>query len=319
MTIKDVILNITDLLSHFDLAIYPETLRLSKFNDPKALPNATKFLMDLINFISNATSPESPKTETLDEMVEVAKLIGFPLWSSIETSSYACLKLFVWLIEKMKLIPLLEKKTISRMRNVLNCQSTYSKSPSSKFSVDTEYYERLLSNYYQKSKLQCLLREFCFNFAESNIEGADLSGLRLPGCTVTGSTALDIYAMNNEDISAELRELDNIINILNIITRFYSEYPIFEKWVNSVSYDLQKSQSPEYKLLDQIIELQAKIDLQLSRDSDNDDLFENLFVHCSSDSFVSLSNENMNFQLAEVNNKICKQKEMIQLLVKNLS
>ena len=317
MAIKEVIMNVTDLLSCFDVGTSPETLRLSKFNDPKALPNISTFLIELVNFISTSTQPGSHSTETTDELVEVAKLIGFPLWNSIKTSSYACLTLFVWLIEKIKLMPILEKMIICRLRNVLNCQSSINPE-SLQFSESSECYEKLLSNHYQKMKLWRLVREFCCILSKGETNKEDFAGLKLPGSQIFGSTVLDVCALNNEDMSIELKELDEIIHTISLLSKFYSNYHTFKKWVNSVSYDLQESQNPEFKLLSHIIDLQAKIEVELS-DDDEDHLFDNLFVHCSSDSFVNVSKQSLKSQLAEIDEKVQKQKEIILMLVKDFS
>ena len=316
MGIKEVILSLSELLSHFGLPLHPETLRLSKFNDPKALKSMHTFLINVTNFISKNTRSNPPKTETSDDLIEIAKLIGFPHWMSLATSSYACLMLLVWYIENIKLLPLLEQLIYSRLRTSLNGQMNVSSCVNS-VNENDDIYERMQQNHFQKLKLQRLIREFCMTVMKDNIsKEKGFVGLKIPSSEITGSTALDVFVTNNDNITNQLSEMDEIIIMSECLSKFKSDYHVFIKWVTSVDYGLEKdSPSLETELLTSIIDLQAQI--EMSTENKGFSLSDCLFVRSANNKHnnINLTNQALEAALFEIEEKIAKQKAIILDLV----
>lgn len=323
MGIKEVITNFSQLLSHFDLSLHPESIRLSKFNDPKALCSMQEFLIILTNFISSNTRVQPTEVKTLDNLTEIAKLIGFPYWRSVEKCSYACLMLLVWYIEKIKLLPLFEQIIYSRLRAVLNGQtkSLHSAVDVKNDDEDDDIFRQIHQNYYQKKKIQRLTREYCQILSrESVFKEEGLVGFKIPNSDMAGVTALDIFVKLNDDISTQLSEMDKIIAMSNTLSQFMSEYPIFIKWVGSVDYNLEKDLSPETELLSSIIDIQAQIDHHMNCNEDELTFNNSVFIRSSSkkNTNINLANQNLDAMLLEMEEKIAKQKALIVELLNDI-
>ena len=320
MKIKEVIQSFSQLLSHFGLSLHPETLRLCKFNDPKALQGIHSFLIDVTNFISSNTRSSPPETNTSDDLFEVAKFIGFPYWNSLATSSYACLLLLVWYIEKIQLLSLLEEVIHKKLRSILNGQINVS-SHSKTETQGEEVYEHLQQNYFQKMKLQRLQRELSMTMMHESIleDDGTIQGLRIPSSDILGASPLDMYAKNNNDMTIYMTEIDSIIMKSESLSKFYSDYPVFIKWVTSVDYGLEKAvQSLETELLKSIIDLQAQIDVSI-QEKEEFDYMDHVFVRCTNgkQTNIDATNQSLDVALLKVEEKIAKQKAILLKLVKD--
>jgi hypothetical protein len=318
MGIKEVILGFSQLLSHFELSLHPETLRLSKFNDSKALKNMHTFLINVTNFVSKNTRSNPPLTKTSDDLIEISKLIGFPYWNSLSTSSYACLMLVVWYIEKIKLLPLLEQLIYKKLRAVLNGQKNLPSFDDSKnCDDDRDFYERMHDNYFQKLKLQRLIREYCMTVMKDNVSKDSFVGLQIPCSEINGLAPLDVYVINNDGITCQLNEMECVISMSESLSKFHMDYPVFIKWVTSVDYGLkEESPSLETELLTSIIDLQAQIEVRME-DKDEFSFCDYVFVRSlnGKPTNIHITNQILDDVLFKVEEKIAKQKAIISDLV----
>ena len=320
MKIKEVIQSFSQLLSHFGLSLHPETLRLCKFNDPKAIQGIHSFLIDVTNFISSNTRSSPPETKISDDLFEVAKFIGFPYWNSLASSSYACLLLLVWYIEKIQLLSLLEEVIHKKLRSILNGQTHVS--PHVKTETQSEdMYENLQQHYFQKMELLRLQRELSMTMMQESIleDDGTIKGLRIPSSDILGATPLDMYAKNNDDMTVHMTEIDSLIIKSESLSKFYSDYPVFIKWVTSVDYGLEKSvQSLETELLKSIIDLQAQIDVSI-QEKDDFNFRDHVFVRCANGKQTNIdsTNQSLDVALLKVEEKIAKQKAILLELVKD--
>ena len=291
---------------------------MSKFNDSKALDSMHLFLISVTNFITKNTRSNPSETKSPEDLIEIAKLIGFPYWSSLRSSSYACLMLIVWYIEKIQLLSLFEQLIYSRLRKALNGQTTVSSCVNSGNDND-DLYERIQQNYIQKLKLERLIREFSMMLSKDNDLAKDgFAGLKIPSSEITGYTALDVFVRNNDHITSQLGAMDKIITMSESLSKFYTDYPVFIKWVMSVDYGLEKHlPSQETDLLTNIIELQAEIEMRIeNRDEFSFD--ECVFVRSQSGKHTNINscNQTLDAALFEVEDKIAKQKAIILDLIR---
>ena len=313
MAIKEVILNFSQLLSHFGLTIHPETVRLCKFNDTKALSNIQSTLIDIVNFISLQTRKSPSLIHETKDLIDVARLIGFAQWSSIPESSYACLLLLVHLIEKIKLLPLLEQTIFTKLRKVLNYQLQRSKNTEyESHSNDQDIYEAMLSNYYRHKKLERGSRELSVSYGM--IDRSTCGVIPTLGL-LGGVTPLDIAALNQRDISEELREINEITTITEQLDKFRTDYTTFTRWVSSVSYNLaQEEDCQQSRLLCGIVERFAQIEVAMG--SGKAEHGEVLYVY-NPDGEASVPQQTvlMEQTLQDLEEKIALQKEVMSRII----
>lgn len=330
MRIKEVIQSFSQLFSQFGLPLHPETLRLCKFNDPKALLDIHAFLIDVTNFISKNTRSNPSETNTSGDLFEIAKFIGFPYWNSLATSSYACLLLLVWYIEKIQLLSLLDEVIYKKLRSTLNgCTNVSSHvngctNVSSNVNIENQsndLYETTQKHYFQKMKLQRLLRELSITMIQENIsaDSGNVEGLKIPSSDLSGATSLDIHAKNNNEMTIHMTEIDDIIIKSEALSMFYCHFSVFIKWVTSVDYGLEKvAPSLETELLTSIIDLQAQIDVSI-QEKDDFNFGNYLFVRCNKgkQSNIATKIQSLDVALLKVEEKIAKQKAILLDLVQD--